>query len=380
MNFSRRLAGLQERMLAEGIDLVVYGSCQNFQYITGLPIKWRGGVDLMHSDDNVFVPQEGAPVLTLSQRSGRHGKASWIGDTRVLEKEESYTDLVKKVASDLDWRAGRIGVGEHVFGSTWIEVARSFPGARFRGASSLMDDLRMIKDPGEIEALRRVARLTENVMGDVIPEIESGITQNELSIFIDMLGRKAGVTDVSFPPTGLFIKNGSEPTPEPNSYPRDEGLVAGTSIALDVGFVLDGYCSDWGRSLYWGPVGEDIRKGYVALQSAVVKTVDKMYEGSMRVCDVFPIIEGFLDKDGYGDHLRARLSDGTVGHQIGVEVHENPWLKPDNMQELQEGMVMCLEPKLWKAGEYYLRVEDMVLIHKNRAEFLTNYDREQFQL
>jgi Xaa-Pro aminopeptidase len=127
-------------------------------------------------------------------------------------------------------------------------------------------------------------------------------------------------------------------------------------------------------------VGEDIRKGYVALQSAVVKTVDKMYEGSMRVCDVFPIIEGFLDKDGYGDHLRARLSDGTVGHQIGVEVHENPWLKPDNMQELQEGMVMCLEPKLWKAGEYYLRVEDMVLIHKNRAEFLTNYDREQFQL
>ena len=100
----------------------------------------------------------------------------------------------------------------------------------------------------------------------------------------------------------------------------------------------------------------------------------------MRVCDVFPIIEGFLDKDGYGDHLRARLSDGTVGHQIGVEVHENPWLKPDNMQELQEGMVMCLEPKLWKAGEYYLRVEDMVLIHKNRAEFLTNYDREQFQL
>ncbi|MEE8354773.1 MAG: Xaa-Pro peptidase family protein [Candidatus Bathyarchaeia archaeon] len=380
MNFSRRLAGLQERMEARGIDLVVYGSCQNFQYLTGLPVEWRRGIDLMHPKDNVFVPREGEPILTLAPGSGRHGEDSWIGDTRVLGKEESYPGMVKKVAMDLGWEEGRIGVGDHVWGSTWREVARSFNGARFRGAETLMDDLRMIKEPGEIDALRKVARVTEEVMGDVISGIESGTTQDELRIVIEMLGRKAGASDISFPPNGLFIKAGSEPTAEPDSYPRDEGLVAGTSIAFDVGFVMNGYCSDWGRSFYWGPVGEDIRKGYVALQSAVVETVDRMHEGSMRVCDVFPSIEGFLDEDGYGDYLRARLPDGTVGHQIGVEVHENPWLKTVNHHELQEGMVMCLEPKLWRAGEYYLRVEDMVLIHKDRAEFLTNYDREQFQL
>ena len=380
MNFSRRLAGLQERMEARGIDLVVYGSCQNFQYLTGLPVEWRRGVDLMHPKDNVFVPREGEPILTLAPGSGRHGVDSWIGDTRVLERDESYPGMVKKVAMDLGWEEGRIGVGDHVWGSTWREVARSFSGARFRGAETLMDDLRMIKEPGEIAALRRVARVTEEVMGDVVSEIESGTTQDELRIVIEMLGRKAGANDIAFPPNGLFIKSGSEPTAEPYSYPRDEGLVAGTSIAFDVGFVMDGYCSDWGRSFYWGPVGEDIRKGYVALQRAVVETVDKMHEGSMRVCDVFPSIEGFLDEDGYGEYLRARLPHGTVGHQIGVEVHEDPWLKPANQHELREGMVMCLEPKLWRAGEYYLRVEDMVLIHKDRAEFLTNYDREQFQL
>ena len=380
MNFSRRLKGLQERMEARGIDLVVYGSCQNFQYLTGLPVEWRRGVDLMHHEDNVFVPREGEPILTLAPGSGRHCEDSWIGDTRVLDKDESYPGMVKKVAMDLGWEEGRIGVGDHVRGSTWREVARSFNGARFRGAANLMDDLRMIKEPGEIDSLRRVASTTEKVMGDVISEIESGTTQDELRIVIEMLGRKAGASDIAFPPNGLFIKAGSEPTPEPYSYPRDEGLVAGTSIAFDVGFVMDGYCSDWGRSFYWGPVGEDIRKGYVALQRAVVETVDKMHEGSMKVCDVFPSIEGFLDEDGYGEYLRARLPHGTVGHQIGVEVHENPWLKPANQHELREGMVMCLEPKLWRAGEYYLRVEDMVLIHKDRAEFLTNYDREQFQL
>jgi Xaa-Pro aminopeptidase len=380
MNFSRRLAGLRERMEAGGIDLVVYGSCQNFQYLTGLPVDWRRGVDLMYSQDNVFVPRVGEPILTLSPASGRYAEDSWIDDTRVLERGENYPGMVKKVAMDLGWEKGRIGVGDHLWGSTWREVARSFTKASFRGAATLMDDLRMIKEPGEIEALRKVAKLTDEVMAEVIPGIESGTTQDELCIVIEMLGRKAGASDISFPPNGLFIKAGSEPTPEPYSYPRDEGIVAGTSIAFDVGFVMDGYCSDWGRSMYWGPVGEDIRKGYVALQRAVVETVDKMHEGSMKVCEVFDSIEAFLDGDGYGDYLRARLPMRSVGHQIGVEVHEPPWLKPANQHELKEGMVMCLEPKLWRAGEYYLRVEDMVLIHKDRAEFLTNFDREQFQL
>ncbi len=380
MNFSRRLAGLQEKMEAASIDLAVYGSCPNFQYLTGLPVEWRRGVDLIHSEDNLFVPRVGEPILTLAPGSGRHGEDSWIGDTRVLERGESYPGMVKKVAIDLGWEKGRIGVGDHLWGSTWREVARSFKRASFRGATNLMDDLRMIKEPREIEALRKVAKVTEEVMGDVISGIESGTTQDELRIVIEMLGRKAGASDISFPPNGLFIKSDSEPTPEPNSYPSDMGLVAGTSIAFDVGFVMNGYCSDWGRSFHWGPVGEDIKKGYVALQRAVVETVDKMHEGSMRVCNIFPSIESFLDEDGYGDYLRARLPDGTVGHQIGVEVHEGPWLKTVNQHELREGMVMCLEPKLWRTGEYYLRVEDMVLIHKDRAEFLTNYDREQFQL
>jgi Xaa-Pro dipeptidase len=70
----------------------------------------------------------------------------------------------------------------------------------------------------------------------------------------------------------------------------------------------------------------------------------------------------------------------SVGHNIGVEVHEPPWLDPDYDQMLQSNMVMAIEPKLWHAGEYYLRVEDIVLVGKKKTEFLTNFDRELFQL
>ncbi|TEU09876.1 aminopeptidase P family protein, partial [Candidatus Bathyarchaeota archaeon] len=330
MDFKRRLTGLQERMEELDVDLAVYGSCQNFQYLTGLLIEWRRGRDLIQPEDNVFIPREGDPVLTLSRDSAEYAEDSWMGDVRVMEEGSSYKELVGAVASDLGWEGGRIGVGDNLWGSTWLEVARSFKGARFRSGKTLMDHLRMIKEPAEIETLRKVARLTDDAMEKIVPGIGEGVTMRELRREIEMAGRSLGASDVSFPSNTGFVRSGSEPNGNVYNYQDDEGLVPGTCIWFDVGFVLDGYCSDWGRSVYLGTPDEEVKKAYEALQRAVVETVDEMHEGSMRVCEIFDSIEASLDRDGYGDYLRARLPHRSVGHQIGVEVHEPPWLKPAN--------------------------------------------------
>ncbi len=380
LDFKRRLRGLQERMAGLGLDLVVYGSCQNFQYLTGLLMDWRRGTDLGSGANNVFVPREGEPILTLAEASSEHASRTWIGDVRVLERGGSYGDLVRQVVSDLDLKGGRVGLGDHVWGSTTVEIARAVKGAEFRSAEALMDHLRMIKEPGEIARLRRVAELTDRVMEAVIPKIREGVTQRELELEVEFQGRRLGASDVSFPPTAGFVKSGSEASSTPFTYPRKRGLVAGTSIAFDIGFVMDGYCSDFGRSFYFGPAGVEVRKGYEALQQGVLETVDKMHDGSMRVCDLFPALERVLDRLGYGDYLRARLTTGNLGHQIGVEVHEPPWLSPAYDEPLRTNMVMALEPKVWHAGEYYLRVEDIVRVGPRKTEFLTKFDRELFQL
>ena len=156
--------------------------------------------------------------------------------------------------------------------------------------------------------------------------------------------------------------------------------MSGTSTAFDIGFVMDGYCSDFGRSFYFGSANIEVKKGYEALQQSVLETVDNMYEGSMRVCDLFPALENTLDRFGYGNYLRARLPNKNLGHNIGVEVHEPPWLSPEYKETLRSNMVVALEPKLWHAGEYYLRVEDIVLVGKRKTEFLTTFDRQLFQL
>ena len=380
LNFKRRLMGLQDRMVDQGLDLVVYGSCQNFQYLTGLLIDWRRGTDLGSWVNNVFVPREGEPILTLAEAFSEHASETWIGDIRVLERGGCYGELVDRVVSDLDLKGGRVGLGDHVWGSTAAEVARAVEGADLQGAEALMDHLRMIKDLGEVELLRKVAELTDRVMEAVVSRIREGVTQRELALEAEYQGRLLGASDVSFLATAGFVKSGSEVSPNPFTYPRDEGLVPGISIAFDIGFVMDGYCSDFGRSFYFGPASTEIKKGYEALQQGVLETVEKMHDGSMRVCDLFPTLERTLDRLGYGDYLRARLKTGNLGHQIGVEVHEPPWLSPAYEEPLQTNMVMALEPKIWHAGEYYLRVEDIVLVGPRRTEFLTNVDRELFQL
>ena len=379
-DFRRRLRGLQDKMDGLGLDLIVYGSCQNFQYLTGLLIDWRRWVDLGSSLNNFLVPRNGEPVLILGEEWGKQASQTWVKDVRVLGEKDNFEKVITKVLSDFDVKVKDVGFGDHVWGSTVEVVLKALKNPVFHRAEHLMDQVRMIKDSGEVEKLRKVAELTDKAVEAVVPKIQKGATQKELRLELEYVGRRLGASDVSFPPWIGFVKSGSEVSPSLVTVPVDEGLKAGTSIAFDNGFLLDGYCSDFGRSFYFGSAGREVKKGYEALQQSVVETVDKMREGSMRVCEVFPAIEKTLDKFGYGNYLRARLPMKSVGHNIGVEVHEPPWLDPNYDEVLQSNMVMAIEPKLWHAGEYYLRAEDIVLVGKKKTEFLTNFDRARFQL
>jgi Xaa-Pro aminopeptidase len=238
----------------------------------------------------------------------------------------------------------------------------------------------MTKTPDQIATLRRVAKLTDGVFTAVVPCIRQGVTQPALEDEIRRQGMARGAEGVSFDPAAIFTKTGSPPSTEAFTYPRERGLEAGCSVAFDFGFVMDGLCSDFGRSLYLGPAPEHIAGAYRALQQAVLDAVAEIRPGATRFCDLYPVVERSLDERGYGDFLRARLKEKVLGHCIGATVHEEPWLRPDCDRPILPGTVFAIEPKLWHTGQYYLRVEDMVLVGPEGAELLTCADRELFEL
>jgi Xaa-Pro aminopeptidase len=324
------------------------------------------------------VPKEGDPIMLIGQGNKEKVSDCWIKDQRTMGMFEDMKPTVKQIMADLDFPR-TIGIGEYTWGSLVIAIANYSRGGTFKSAEGLLDKMRMIKDNYEVEKLKRVARLTDAVMGKVIDEINDESTMSGVSLQIEKLGRSLGASDVSFPTTAGFCKSGSKPVGVFN-YEIDQFLEPQTAIAFDVGFVLDGYCSDWGRSVYYGDPKKHIEKAYQTLMSAVVETIDAMGGEIQRVNQIFDHIESVCEREGYKDKLLERLPNRMVGHQIGIEVHEDPWLKPDQDQELVDGMLFCIEPKLWHKGEYYLRVEDMILIKNGKAETLTKFDRDLFQL
>jgi len=275
----------------------------------------------------------------------------------------------------------RIGIGANLDQQTQLALLEAGKGIEFVDASHWLDETRAIKDLEEIEHMRAAAKLTDDAVATVVSNLCDGVSMRDLALQIEMEGRRLGASGVSFHPFAGYMKLGEGAPNDIVNVHWDKGLEPNTAICFDVGFVLNGYSSDWGRSVYWGKCPSHIRSAYRALVESMLETVLLLHDGSMRACDVYPTIEKALDARGFGDPMRRRLAEHKVmGHSIGVEVHESPWLGPASNLVLKEGMTVAIEPKLWVPGEYYLRLEEIVLVGKSSSEFLTNFDRELFEL
>jgi Xaa-Pro aminopeptidase/Xaa-Pro dipeptidase len=369
-------------MAEERLDLAVYGPSPEFQYLTGLFLPWRNTEEWERGVHHLFVPREGKPCVTLDAETAKRMSADWPGDVRVAAEPQQYPALAADLLSGFPGALQRVALSRHLVNTPAVIPALWRRGGEiaFCPAEGLLDEARRIKDAGEILKLEAAAALTDNVMERILPLIREGVTQRDLELEIEFLGRRLGASEVSFPPGALFVQSGAAPTADPFVYPKDKGLVPGVSVAFDFGFVLDGYCSDYGRSFYFGPAGNEVRGAYRALQQAQLELISQIQVGETMLSEFFPILERTLDHLGFGDYLRARLPNKMLGHQIGMQVHENPWISPTANTPALPGMVMAIEPKLWHTGEYYLRVEDMVLIESGGARSLTHFDREMFVL
>lgn len=374
MDFVARREQLQQAMLENDLDGLVYGLGANLQYFSGLSFEWS----------REHEPEEPQCLLVLARGEEPRVVVAWDSPVRPIGTDLEF--LVVRSLGELltlltKWLAKgkRIGTSRTAESFLTSIITSAIPEAQCVAAEWLGEEIRLVKSAEEIALLREAAILTDKVMGEIVGHIKPGITQLELQQKLAEAGSQLGAQGVSFPPAALYVKSGSEPLENPFVYPKEEGLVEGTSIAFDFGFVLNGYCSDFGRSFYCGAAPDHIAGAYRALQQAHCHLISEMKPG-LPIADMYGILIAKLDELGYGDRLRARLPDGTLGHQIGVDLHENPWIRPTSEGVLKPGMVMCIEPKVWLPGEYYLRVEDMVLVTESGAESLTNFDRQKFEL
>ncbi len=382
--YKERFEKCVNRINEKGLDGVIYAQGANFQYLTDeTSYFWQRscmnnlgpGFELVYltsyvlPESLVYITSEGeCTIFTIPRNKGVFTKHPVV---------YSYMDQFEDTISPYI-KPGKIGVGfacNQYIKDTLKEVDSTIETV---DAEDLFFDIRAIKDEEEIAQLTKLAKFTDDAVMYVVTHLKEGMTQYEAEKMLMDYGFEHGIQDFSFPPTAGFKTRGTFTKEENFIFPRTSVLTPGTGIAFDVGYMDQGYCSDWGRTLYFGKAPEYIKNGYEALQAGQVHMIESIVPNKTRTCELYGYVMEEVKERGYEDVLRFP-DTGSLGHQIGIDCHEPPMLSFAVDEVLKPGMVFCSEPKMMFDNELYMRVEDMILVTETGAVSLSNFPRDMFE-
>jgi Xaa-Pro aminopeptidase len=239
-------------------------------------------------------------------------------------------------------------------------------GARLEPTSGVVEALRAVKDADEVAALRRAAALSDEVFDELSRQPFVGRTEAELVWWIDRRFREGGASRSAFDTMVGFGEMGARP----HGHPRaDVAIPTGTTVVVDAGCVVDGYCSDCTRTYLTGDDGR-LREIYdLVLRAQLDGLAAVRPAASGRDVDAASRVA--IEEAGLGDAYGHGL-----GHGVGLEIHETPVLRRESGDTLEAGNVVTVEPGLYLAGEFGVRIEDLVLVTDDGAERLTTVAKE----
>jgi Xaa-Pro aminopeptidase len=229
-------------------------------------------------------------------------------------------------------------------------------------APPLVSNLRAIKEPGEIEKLQRAVDVGDAAFEYVAARIESGWTERQIAWEIEKHARENGADALSFPTIVAAGPHGSLP----HAQPRDHAVQDGDPLVIDMGVIVDGYCSDLTRTIVVGEPDDQFRKIYDIVLAAQ-RTAEEIVKTGMSGEDAHMLAANVIEEAGYGDKFGHGL-----GHGVGMLVHEAPRLAKLSKDEMQDGMVATIEPGIYIPGWGGVRIEDMVVFENGKARVMSH--------
>jgi Xaa-Pro aminopeptidase len=233
-------------------------------------------------------------------------------------------------------------------------------------AGGLVEGLRAVKDPGEIDTIRAAAKLADAALQDVLAGGLVGRTEREIALEIEFAIRRRGAESISFPPIVAAGEHGALP----HAVPRDIPIAAGTLVVVDWGAQLDGYASDCTRTFATGELDPRDRAVYdlvLRAQEAALAAVRPGPTGK----EVDAVARAIIDDAGHAEHFGHGL-----GHGVGLEVHEGPRLSKQGQDVLAAGNIVTVEPGVYVPGAVGVRIEDLVVVTDDGHEVLSGLSKE----
>ncbi len=241
---------------------------------------------------------------------------------------------------------------------------------RWNPAIGVIETLREVKGPAELDAMRRAAKLGSEVMTEAFSLIRPGVSELDLAAEIDFRMRRKGASGPSFE---TIVASGPR-SALPHAQPTEKRVKKNELVVLDLGVILRHYCSDLTRTVYVGRAPAEVRRWYKAVDQAQAAALETLRAG---------VAAGRVDRAARRVLDRSRLGRYFVhstGHGLGIEVHEYPRIGRNQKQEIRAGSVVTLEPGIYLEGIGGIRIEDDVAVHASGIEVLTSAPRGLLEL
>jgi len=357
MNYSRRIKKLQRNLARKKIDALLVSQPENRHYLTG----YRGGDHGIEETSGVLIVPSSGPMYLLTDFRYQLQAEKDVPWAAVLIYKKGLPKLLRELLPDL--KVKTLGFESHYTLCSFAEELRTIlekKGVSLKPTSGLIEKMRLIKDEDEIDLIRASVRLNEAVFREIFPAISKKQSEIEVALAIESLMRRKGAESVSFNSIVASGKNGALP----HAVPGNSQIKANKSLTIDMGLVLQSYCSDMTRNFVPGKA----TKRYVYLHRLVRKaqlTGMAAVRAGARGKEVDKKARAVIADAGYGSYFGHGL-----GHGVGLAVHEAPRLSPLSNKKLRAGMIVTVEPGIYIPGWGGIRLENMLVVRENGYENL----------
>jgi Xaa-Pro dipeptidase len=347
-----------QRLMKElGYSAMLIEPGANMTYFTG--IEWARSERLFA----FILPQSGKPVVIAPAFEQQRAEDQVGGrfDIRVWQENESPEALVAGVLKDWGVASGKLGVDGSARTFVFNELALAAPTVHLATAEAITNACRGVKSAHEIEIMRFANQTTLEAYRAAFKTLKVGMTQAELAQNVSAEMRKLGYQG------GALVLFG-ESSAYPHGLPKPRSLAENQVVLVDGGLSVHGYQSDMTRTVVFGTPSDEAHKVFEIVHEAQRQAVG--FAGPGKKCgDVDAVARKVIADAGYGPDYRTFTH--RLGHGIGLEGHEWPYLVRGSQIVLQPGMTFSDEPGIYQYGKFGIRLEDILAITETGAEMMT---------
>ena len=322
----------------------------------------------------------------FSSFSGGEGALLISENERVLFTDSRYTEMAEyeakdfqviktKKASDLTYYINdkgfkEIAIEDNFMTVSYLENLKSKTKCTYMGKGKEIDRKRMVKEPFEIEKIKKAEEIGDRAFSHILKFIKEGVAENDIASELEYFMKKAGAEKTSFDTISISGKK----TSMPHGVPSDKKIEKGDFITLDFGCIYEGYCSDMTRTVVLGKASEKQKEIYNVVLSAQLKGLELIKSG-IKCADADRGAREIIEKAGYGEYFGHSL-----GHGVGVLIHEDPTLSPNSLDVLEENMVVSCEPGIYIPDFGGVRIEDLVVVGSGGCTILSKSHKNLLEI